>query len=128
MAAGLATLLEVLLVVVLRRVEGGRGRDLSDNRLPARILPRQERGRRRRLLGGIGKEDGGTVLGAQVPTLTVQCCRVVVGPKDVQKLLIADFGRVEVDLHGLRMAGAPRADLPVRRILGRSTGIANRGG
>src|SRR2546425_6939626 len=69
--AGLPALLEVLLVVVLRRVEGGRTRDLGDDRLPALFLPSLERCRRGRLLGGVVKEDRRTVLRPQVPTLTV---------------------------------------------------------
>ena len=128
MTAGLAALLEVLLVIVLRRVESGRRRDLGYDRLPARFLPRLERRGCGRLLAGIIEEDRRPVLAAQIPTLTVECCRVVIGPEDIQKLLIGHLCRVKVDLDGLGMTGIPATDLPVRGVLGRAAGVADGGG
>src|ERR1700737_1073977 len=127
MAARLATLLEVLLVIILRRIERGRRRDLRPDRLAPVFLGPVERCGSGRLLGGVREEDRRPVLGAQIPTLTVQGRWIVVGPEKIQQLLIAHCGWIKLDLDGFGVPGPSAANLSVRGAFRCPSGIADRG-
>src|SRR5205807_3639237 len=82
-AGGLAALLQVLLVVVLGPVEGGRRDDLGDDRAAEGPLALQLplRGQGRRLLLGIVKEDRRAVLRADVRALAIRGRGIVILPE-----------------------------------------------
>src|SRR5580658_9474500 len=84
MAAGHATLLQILLVIVLGGEERHCGEDLGGYRLRVamRFLQRLLGGLRGGLLFPRVKEDGGAVLCAPVRTLAVELRGVVVFPKN----------------------------------------------
>src|SRR5258708_20469200 len=107
-AGGLAALLQVLLVVVLGSVEGGRRDDLGDDRAaegpPALQLPLRVQGRR--LLLGIVKEDRRAVLRADVRSLAIRGRGIVILPEDPQQVLVGGALGVVLHLHRLPLAGA----------------------
>src|SRR4029453_6257835 len=84
------TLLEVLLVVILRLVERlGRLHLRHDRRGPVRLLARL-RAQRSLLLLGIVEEHDRAVLVADVPTLTVELRRIVLAPEHLEQLVVRD--------------------------------------
>src|SRR5437867_10759285 len=100
-------LFQVALVVLLRAIERGRGRDLGDDRpleAPGLLEARLRGARRRLLLPGV-EEDRRAVLLADVGALAVQLRRVVVLPEHVEELLVGDACRVVLHLHALGVAG-----------------------
>src|SRR5919108_73496 len=120
-----AALLEVLLVVVLGLVEGRRRLDLRhDRRAPVRLLARL-RAQRELLLLLVVEEDDRAVLVADVPSLAVELRRIVLVPEDVEQLFVSDELRVEGHFDDLGMPGRVRADIFVRRILERATGVTD---
>src|SRR5919197_4190908 len=100
-----ALLLEVLLVVVLGLVEGGRGDDLGRDALREPRLHLGLRGERLLLLLRRVEEDRGAVLAADVRALAVPLSGVVRAPEEVEQLLVGDDRRIELDLHRLGVAG-----------------------
>ena len=119
MAGGEAALLQVLLVVILGLVEAAGGRDLGDDRAAEAAFVLQ---RLLRCLGG-GlllrrlEEDRAAVLLADVGALAIQRRRVVVLPEDGEQRVVADDGRVVLDLDDFGVAGVPIADVLVGGIL-----------
>src|SRR5256885_562107 len=62
-------------------------------------------------------ENYRTVLSTYVWALPIQRCRIVVRPEHIQKLLVADLGRIVFYLDHLRVTGLVRAHIVVGRIL-----------
>src|SRR5258707_1760937 len=107
MAGGKAALLEILLVIILRAMEVDRRLDLCDDRA-AKALGRFELrlGSARRLfLRGRMVENRRAVLRSDIRALAVQCRWVVVLPEDIEELLVAHLGGIELDLANLGVAG-----------------------
>src|ERR1700736_1210121 len=73
-------------------------------------------------------ENNGTVLGSHIRSLPIKRSWVVVRPKNVEQLLVADFGRIELQFNNLSVPGSIGADLFVTRFFLRPTGITNRSG
>src|SRR5205085_3634555 len=124
-AARAAPLLQVLLVVVLGRVERLCRLDHRDDGLAIVRLLLRLRSRRDLLLLGIVEEDHRAVLVADVPALAVELGRVVLGPEDLEQLLVRDLLRVVGDLDDLRVAGRVGADVLVGRVLERAALVAD---
>ena len=121
MAAGLAALLQITLVVILRWIEGRCRRDLGDDSAAVFQLLRLKGGGRGRLLLRIGEEDGRTVLRPDVPALPVFCRGIVDPPKRIEQEFVGDFSRIVFDPDGFGVAGPAGADLLVAgRISGAS--------
>src|SRR5258708_6023054 len=128
-AGGLAALLQVLLVVVLGSVEGGRRDDLGDDRAAESPLALQLplRGQGRRLLLGIVKEDRRAVLRADIPALAIRGRGIVILPEDPPLVLRVRGGgraggllaRLVVEGRGGGSVGA----LGARGMLGRGSGV-----
>src|SRR5271157_5126817 len=112
MAACAAVLLDVLLVILFGAPERRGGRDFGDNRATesAAGLEPLFQSSRCGLLGLVVIEDGRAVLTSDVGPLSVQCCRIVKFPEDLQQPLIVDLGRIKLNLNDLGMAGPVRAD------------------
>jgi uncharacterized protein len=66
-------------------------------------------------------------LRTHIGALPVERRRVVIAPEDIEQVVIADHVRIEGDFDNLGMAGAIRADVFVRRILGGSAHVADLG-
>src|SRR5205807_2444104 len=117
---------EILLMVVLRLVEGLRRRHLGDDRVApdpgGRQVPDHLLGGG--LLGVAVVEDRRAILRALVRTLPVERGRVVHREERVEDLPERDDLRVEGDLDRLGVPGAPRAHLTVRGIRHGAAGIA----
>src|SRR5262249_19150196 len=107
--------LQVVLVVGLGGPELGRGRDLGDDRAREPRLGRLLRCLRLGLLLGRVEEDRRAVLIADVRALPVELRRVVQLPERVQQLVVGHLLGVELDEHGLGVAGRVAADLLIRR-------------
>ncbi len=129
MTARPSALREVLLVILFRAPERGGGNDLGDNRSaePAGFLkPRLER-------LGLGFllvvviEDSGAVLVADVRSLAVQGCRIMVRPEDFQQSRIGRDGGVELDFDDFGVAGVMGADRFVGGVRGLAAFIADGG-
>ena len=76
------------------------------------------------LLGRMVKNDG-TILGADVGPLPIQRRRIVIRPKNIQKVLVADLRRIEFNFHNFGVTSFIRANVFVTRILFRSARIAD---
>jgi hypothetical protein len=126
-ATGQATLLQILLVIVLSRIELHRGDDLRRNRLGVAMgfLQSLLRGLRGRLLLGRVEKDGGAILRAPIRTLPVDLRGVVILPENFQQLAEAHLGRIEVYFHGFGMPGAVGADFFVRGVVSLSADVAD---
>ncbi len=112
-AVGLeAVVLEVLLVVLLRRVEGGQRGDLGDDGvLPQPLLGQGGDGLARdTLLLGRVEEDGGAVLGADVGALAVEGGGIVDREEDLKDVFEGDAGGIEGELDDLGVARGAGAD------------------
>src|SRR6202023_601302 len=72
-------------------------------------------------------ENNGSVLRPDVRTLSIQGCRIVVRPKNIEELVVTDLRGVELHFHHLGVAGFIRANIFVSRVLFSSTGIADGG-
>ena len=72
-------------------------------------------------------EDHGTILGADVRALPIQSRRIVVGPKNVEELIVTDLRRVELQLNDLSVAGLIAANIFVARIVFLPARIADGG-
>ena len=77
------------------------------------------------LLLGVGDEDRGAVLAAEVPALPVAAGRVVDGPERAQQIAVADDRRVKPHLDRLGVAGGVGADLLIRWGADRAAGVAD---
>ena len=107
-----------ILVIGLGRVERAGGGYLRDNRIFERF------GFFQGCLGLLGElmltftviEDRTSILVSDIAKLSVGDGRVDVVPEYVEKSFVADFVRVEDDLHRFRVAGTPVGDLFVGRI------------
>ena len=118
-AVRLAALFQIALVVFFRAPELRRRLDLGYDRsiefaaLGYFLLRLFGRGFLfRRMI-----ENYGTVLGADIRALPIQSRRIVVGPKNVEDLIIIDLRRVELHLDDLGMAGLIAAHIFVARIV-----------
>src|SRR5205085_5640715 len=121
-------LLEVVLMVVLGRVESVERRDLGhDGRVPyMRAVHLGDDLLGRLALLGAVVEDGRAILRANVRALTVQGRRVVYGEEDFEQFAVGDGRRVEGYLHDLGVARRALADLPVGRALDVPARVARR--
>lgn len=117
---------EVVLMVVFGGVEGTEGQKFGDDGggpdLPG--VEVGDDGLRLDLLVGSVVEDGGTVLRADIGTLTVGGGGVVDGEEDVEQVRVADNDRVKADLDGLGVTGEPGAHLLIGGIGAISSGVA----
>ena len=116
---------EVLLVIILSRVERRRGRDLGHQRAipyPGRVELTDDLLRDRLLLRAV-IEDHRTVLRADIVALAVERSWVVDREEDLQNLTQTDDGRIERHLYDFRVPGAAAAHLLVGWILDRAAGI-----
>src|SRR5687768_15946616 len=98
-------LLVVVLVIFLRRIEGGRGRDGHDNPLTKELFHLRLRRFSRGPLCIVVNEDLGTVLSADVAELSVCDKWIDVVPVAFEELLVADNRWIEHDTHRLRVSG-----------------------
>ena len=114
-------------MVVLGLVERTGGHDLGRDRLLEALGDLRLRRLGQTALLVIAVENGAAVLAAMVAELAILRERIDVVPEHVEKLLVADLGWIEGDLHRLGMAGAAVRDLFVARIGDLSAGIAGRG-
>src|SRR5262245_28615137 len=73
-------------------------------------------------------ENDRAILRSNIRALPVQCRGVMIGPENIQELVIAHLRRIEFYLHHLGMSGLVGANILVRRILLCSTRIADAGG
>src|SRR5262245_23892039 len=110
-AVAARVLVQVLLVVVLREVEGRRLADLGGDRAEAGLAERARVGVARRL-GRLALRlavgvDGRAVLGADVVALAHALRGVVALPEDLQQRVVRDSRRIEHHLHHLGVPGAP---------------------
>src|SRR2546422_4552930 len=92
-AMGETSFLQILLMIVFRRIELRRGIDLRHNRPLIFAVPLQFllRGFRSGLLFRSKEKHGGSILRPNVRTLPVQCRGVMVLPKNFEQLLIGNF-------------------------------------
>src|SRR6266481_7122475 len=122
-----AALREILLVILLGRVERRGGHDRGDDRPlePAALLEPRFRRDGRRLLRGVVEEDRRAVLRPHVGSLAIHRRRIVLAPEDVEQLLVRHARGIVVDEHALRVAGTRGAHLLVRRILDGAAGVAD---
>src|SRR5690349_3090135 len=84
-AAAQALFLQITLVIFLGAIEGGCGNNLGHDRLAEALLPALAGSARRFLLFRTVKENGGTVLGAEVRPLPVRSGGVVHLPEVIQQ-------------------------------------------
>src|SRR5579872_2342704 len=71
------------------------------------------------------EKDGGTILRAPIRPLAVNLGGIVVLPENLEQVGIRHFGGVEVDFHGLGVAGAVSANLLIGWTVGVPAGIAD---
>src|SRR5579863_2918716 len=126
---GGSLLLEVLLMILLSRVEFAGGHDLRDDLVSedVRLLDLLQRRAGGLLLGGIVEEDCRAVLGADIGALAVKRGRIVRAPEDIEQLGVADLRRVEVHQHGLGVTRGVSADVFISGIDGAPAGITDGG-
>src|SRR3981189_569387 len=122
---------QVLLVVVLRVVEGRLGGDLGHDRAVTGLAQRSLE-RLARLLRGLALRrrrgvDRAAVLRADVVPLAHALGRVMALPERAQQLRVGDPLRVVHHQHRLGVPGRSRADLAVGRIPGVSARVSHRG-
>src|SRR5437762_5337109 len=65
------------------------------------------------------------ILHSNVRALSVQGSWVMIRPEDIQKLIIADLRRIKFQFYYLGVSGLVSANIAVRGILLRATGIAH---
>src|SRR2546423_8206970 len=118
-AVRLAALFQIALVIFFRAPELRRGLDLGYDRpiessaLSYFLLRLFSSGFLfRRMI-----ENHGTVLGADIRALPIQSRRIVVGPENVEELIVTDLRRVELQLNDLSVAGFIAANILVGRIV-----------
>src|SRR6185503_16164903 len=110
LAAPEPVLFVILLMIFFSLPEGRSWNDLRCDRpagLPARLELRP---------GGLGRgllrrgmiKNYRSILRANIRSLAVSLRGVVILPKHVQQRVIADLGRIKLNLHRLRMSGAVR--------------------
>src|SRR5579885_2639156 len=101
---------DVILVVVLCRIERREGLERGDNRTGKDLglcqLP--DFGLRSASFGFIGVEDRRPILRADIVVLTIELGRVMGVKKDVEQPIVRDLSRVVPDADGL---GVPRVTL-----------------
>src|SRR5438128_2531461 len=123
---------EVLLVIILRVIELGRGKNFRRDRTVAGL--RQERLIRvARALGRVPLcrvvvVDAGAILRARVVALPHALGRVVAFPEHFQQILVPNHLRIEDDEHDLGVAGQAAAHLAVRRVRRVAGRVADCGG
>ena len=115
--AGPSAAFHVILVIVLSGVElAATIHNLRDNRLAAETLSAAEF--RDVCLGSSdlfrrGAEDGGSILIANVRPLPIKLGWVMHDEESFQQLPVGNLGRIKLNLHHLRVAGAVVADILV---------------
>lgn len=72
-------------------------------------------------------EDAGAVLRADIRTLPIECCRVMVGKEKFDELLVSDFGGIELDQNRLGVTGFVGTNLLIGRIVDLAANVANSG-
>src|SRR5207244_8502171 len=120
-------LAEVVLMVLLGSVEGLQRRDFGHDRpVPnSGLVDLSDDLPRRLFLLRRGVEDRGSILGADVATLSIQRGRIVDGEEDPQDVRERDDAWVERNLHGLGVARRVRADGLVGGVREPTAGISN---
>src|SRR5579872_205009 len=128
--AGVATRIldEVLLVVILRRIELARcgylGRDRP--REFSGFIPACFDTLRGLFLGFAGVENGRAILGPHVVMLPVESGGIVHSEEVIKQVRVTQPGGIELHLNRLGMSGAARADLFVSWVRRRAARIPNR--
>ena len=118
---------EVFLMVIFRRVEFCRGRNLGGNR-PVELtglVPLRCHAFRGLLLCLAGVENGRAILRAHVVVLAVQCRGIVHAKEIIQQRLVTEPGGIEHHFNRLRMASAAGANLFIGRVCGFAAAIAH---
>jgi hypothetical protein len=130
-AAGLATLLQIFLVVLLGAPERLSGLNLGDD-APGKVVARScellDLGLGLLLLLGGMEEDGGAILRAPIGTLAIRRSGIVEIEERVQNLFVADFFGIELQLDYFGVAGLISADVFVGRLVEGTAFIADGGG
>jgi hypothetical protein len=123
----LAALLQIALVIFLPAPEGRRRLNLCHYwpGKPTALAQFFFRHLRRGLLFGRMIKDDGAILRSDVRTLAVQCHRVVVRPKNLEELFVADLRRIEFDFNDFSVACFVRADIFVAGIFFRPAGVTD---
>src|SRR5271165_874779 len=111
MALRQAPLRQVLLVVLFRPVKILSGSDLRHDRTPEIRLRFLKRSSGRSLL------LRRAILRANIGTLAVLGCRIVVRPEGVEQLVVADLRRIVIHFDDLGMTRTVRADILIGWIL-----------
>ena len=71
-------------------------------------------------------KNHGAILRPNVRALAIQRRRIVVRPKNIEKVVVADLRWVEFNLDGFRVAGFIRANVFISWVLFRSAGVTDR--
>src|SRR5882762_1851539 len=71
-------------------------------------------------------EDHRTILRSDIRSLSIQGRGIVVRPKNIEQLIVADLRRIELNLHDFRVTGLVAANILVARIFLVATGIPDR--
>src|SRR5207237_3244824 len=118
----------IVLVILFRRVEFRRPRDLRGNRSPEAPFERSTRGGRHAVLRRVAIEDRRVVLRPVVAELAVGLRRVDVVPERVHHPLVRDLARIVHHLHRLEVPRLAGGHLLVRRVRHGAARVAHGGG
>ena len=72
-------------------------------------------------------KNNGPILCSDVGALPIQSRRIVIGPENIEQIVVFNLRRIEFNLHHFRVAGLVGANVLVTGILFRSAGVADRG-
>src|SRR5437870_856462 len=116
-------------MVFLRRIKRFRRRDLGRDRFLklAGLAEAPDYAFGGFLLGFAGREDGRSILSADVIVLPVQRGGIVHAEKIIQESLVAEPGGIEYGLNGLGVARAAGANLFVSWIRSGAAAVTDRG-
>lgn len=125
--AGLTVFFKVILVVVFRVIEFACRLNCRDYRLrkPMRVIQLFLQLQCFFLLRFVSVEHYRSILIADIGSLAIQCCWIVICPKYLQELFESRLLRVVLNLNGFNMFGRVTADLFVRRVFYGAAGVSD---